>query len=394
MVRPDTTHREAVMIYRHAIFPALKAGGWMQNRVSGWMHNKPYKRDDEYAHTLALMGIRAMQRVPGLVELLQFATEVKSASKPRDVFGIRFPAPIGLAAGLDKEGVGLPFWQACGLGFAEVGTVLPRKQEGNPRPRIFRLDREKMLINRLGFNSPGMGAVRSNILRARQRVRIPIGGSLGAMKETLAEKPESAKFEYLAVAKELLGVVDFYVVNVSSPNTPGLRDLQGLAYIEDLLRTVIKGVAGYATQLAQTAPPLLVKVAPDLTLLELEDVIVAVMASGADGLVIGNTTILRPTPIPQPLEGVYAEKGGASGGDWLFDKTLALGKHSRRVAPKLPLVLVGGIDSAEKAARALEVADLIEVLTAFVYQGPALVHAIRRVRVPEPAFLLARRAAA
>lgn len=369
------------MLYQYAVFPALKASGWLQNRTQSLLKGEPYKRDDEYAHTLALTGIQAMQRVPGLIELLEFITKATSESKPRTVFGLTFPAPIGLAAGLDKEGTCLPFCQAAGFGFAEVGTVLPYFQEGNPRPRLFRLDKEEALINRMGFNSPGMVVVRENLTRTKHRVHIPIIGSLGAMRETVAEEPENAKLEYISVARDLIGLVAALIANVSSPNTPGLRGLQGRAYIEDLLTSLVRAIALYAEYLKVPIPPLLVKVAPDLTLEELNAVIGAVLATGTDGLIIGNTTVTRPESSSQPL---YAEAGGLSGSEWLFDNGLMLGKYARHVAPQLPLVLVGGINTSEKAARALGVADLIEVLTGFVYQGPKLIRAIRRecARVP------------
>jgi dihydroorotate dehydrogenase len=349
------------MIYQKAVLPALAYYGKWKG-----------KGDDECAHELALAWIKALERVPGLMGLLRFATEECAKTEPFEAFGIRFPGRLGLAAGLDKEGVGLPFWEALGFGFAEIGTITPYRQPGNPRPRMFRLDGERELINRMGFNSQGMLVAGENLARGKKRVRMPVGISYGKMKET---PNDEAYLDYSAVLRHTIHVADFGVVNVSSPNTAGLRDLQARESIEGLLRYLRIEMAGETFRYALPGKPLLVKVAPDLTDAEFDIVVEAVLAAGIAGLVIGNTTVKRPEGSRQLL---YGEAGGLSGG-LLFDRALELCRRARAAEPRLALIMVGGIDSVYKAAQALEVADLIEVLTAFVFQGPALIRAIRRV---------------
>ncbi|MBU6321233.1 MAG: quinone-dependent dihydroorotate dehydrogenase [Patescibacteria group bacterium] len=351
------------MLYENIVLPWLTA------------HGRLY-RDDECIHEIALGLIQRLEGMPGLMPLLKFVTETVSRAKPRTVFDLSFPTPIGLAAGLDKEGVGLPFWEAIGFGFAEIGTVTPRPQLGNPRPRLFRLDPEEMLINRMGFNSQGIGKVNENVAPLRSHVRMPIGLSLGKNKETPDDR---AHEDYEAVLAEGVAMQpDFAVVNVSSPNTPGLRDLQKRSLIRDLLRHIVERRDSELSASDDLSwLPLLVKVAPDLSIQELDDLLDAGIEVGIDGIVIGNTTT-STAMFSQPVTGVYAETGGKSGGDWLFDRTLTLCMHTRRHAPRLSLIHVGGIDSADKAARALDVADLIEVLTGFVFKGPKLIRQIRR----------------
>jgi dihydroorotate dehydrogenase len=280
-------------------------------------------------------------------------------------FGIDFANPVGLAAGFDKNAEVPAAMLDLGFGFAEFGTVTPRPQPGNPKPRIFRAPAERAVINRLGFNNAGLeaAAARVEALRAEPgRLRGPVGGNIGKNKDS-----EDAIADYVTGAARLSPLVDYLTVNVSSPNTPGLRALQSRAVLTDLLSAV---------QAARQRPvPVLVKIAPDMGDEELEDVVRAAIDTQVAGIIISNTTIARPAGLPKDFA---KETGGLSGAPLFGPSTEMLRRAYRIVGPAIPLVGVGGIASAADAYEKIRAgASLVQLYTALVYQGPALVGRIK-----------------
>jgi dihydroorotate dehydrogenase len=277
------------------------------------------------------------------------------------LWGLDFPSPVGLAAGFDKHAEVPDRLLAQGFGFVEIGTVTPQPQAGNPRPRLFRLDADRGAINRMGFNSEGLDAVKARL--ARRGPFGIVGLNLGANKESADHAAD-----YVAGLRAVGGLAQYYVVNVSSPNTPGLRGLQAKDRLDDLLQ-----------RLADARPakgPLLVKVAPDLSDAELVDIIAVALARRIDGLIIGNTTLGRPNSLQSAQRG---EAGGLSGAPLKRLAHDVLARAYRLTGGKLPLIGVGGIESgADAYARIRAGASLVQLYTALVFDGPALVTRIKQ----------------
>jgi len=280
------------------------------------------------------------------------------------LWGRVFPNPVGIAAGFDKNARAPDALLRLGCGFAEIGTVTPRPQPGNSRPRVFRLEADAALINRLGFNSEGLDRVVAR-LAARRRDGI-VGVNLGKNRDSA-----DPVADYAEGVRRTAALADYLVVNVSSPNTPGLRDLQARGALEELLRALIDARAK-----AGAATPLLVKVAPDLTVPERADVAAAALAAGIDGLIVSNTTVARAPALKSPQA---AEAGGLSGRPLFAPSTEVLADMYRLTGGKLPLVGVGGVASAEDAyAKIRAGAALVQLYTALVFAGPGLLHRIKR----------------
>jgi dihydroorotate dehydrogenase len=279
-------------------------------------------------------------------------------------FGLDFPNPVGLAAGFDKDGIAPDNLIALGFGFVEIGTITPRPQPGNPRPRLFRLDRDRGVINRLGFNSAGHARAHANL--ARRRGKGIVGVNLGANKDS-----EDRIADYVAGIEAFADVASYFTINVSSPNTPGLRDLQQASALNELLARVLE-----ARDRAPVRRPLLLKIAPDLALGELDDIVRVARERGIDGMVVSNTTISRPAGLASPHAG---ESGGLSGRP-LFDlSTRMLTETYRRVEGQFPLVGVGGVDGPGAAIAKLEAgATLVQLYSALVFDGPELIARIKR----------------
>jgi dihydroorotate dehydrogenase len=284
--------------------------------------------------------------------------------RPRTVFGVRFPNPVGLAAGLDKDGVALRAWPALGFGFVEVGTVTRHPQPGNPRPRLFRLPASGALVNRMGFNNAGAAALAAR-LAAYGPLPVPLGISLG--KSKLTPLPEAVG-DYLASLRELRRFADYVAVNVSSPNTPGLRGLQDAAHLRELLAALREAARG---------TPLLVKIAPDLTEPAVGELLAVCAEHGVAGIIATNTTVSRPA-------GLSAEPGGLSGTP-LFGLAHRMVKFVHaETAGTLPVIAVGGIGSVADAAAMFDAgASLVQLYTGFIYRGPALVRAITEGVTPD-----------
>ena len=280
------------------------------------------------------------------------------------LLGQEFPTPIGLAAGFDKNAEVPDALLRLGFGFVEVGTVTPRPQSGNPKPRIFRLHEDEAIINRLGFNSEGMMAARAR-LAGRSRAGI-VGVNLGANRDS--GDPAS---DYVEGLRQLGPLADYVTINVSSPNTPGLRDLQE----RDKLRELVSRLAA-ARAVLDPAPPLLLKIAPDLGAAQLEDIAEIAIDGRMDGLIVANTTIARPAGLRSRFR---EQKGGLSGAPLFAPSTALLRAAHRLVRGRIPLVGVGGVRSGDDAyAKIRAGASLVQLYTALVYQGPGLVTRIKR----------------
>jgi len=307
----------------------------------------------ERIHTWVFLALRAVTAVPPSRKLLRRLLAPRDPALAVTVFGVRFAGPLGLAAGFDKDGTGLPAWGALGFGFAEVGTVTAHPQPGNPQPRLFRLPDDRALLNRMGFNNHGAGELALRL--ARRHPDVPIGVNIGKTRLT---PPERAADDYRASARLVGPLADFVVVNVSSPNTPGLRDLQAV----ESLRPILTAVR------AETSTPVLVKIAPDLSDAEIDAIADLAVELGLAGIVATNTTVARDgltTPGAAELG-----PGGVSGAPLARRSLQVLRRLYGRVGDRLVLVSVGGIETADDAwERITAGASLLQGYTGFIYGG-------------------------
>ena len=311
---------------------------------------------------------RATIALTGLATPLLPTPGADAASLAIQVLGLSFPNPVGLAAGFDKNAQVPDAMAKLGFGFVECGTVTPRPQAGNPRPRLFRLTEDRAVINRMGFNNDGMAAAARNL--ARRKGKGLVGINIGANRDS-ADRIQ----DYARAFAELSPLADYVTVNVSSPNTPGLRGLQNKDELTKLLAAL--------TEARKTPGPLLLKIAPDLDGAALDDIAAVVRASSIDGLIVSNTTIARPAL----RSGHAGETGGLSGAPLLVPSTDILRQMHQRLGSAVTLIGVGGISSgADAYAKIRAGASLVQLYTALVYQGPGLVDRIKR----ELAALLAR----
>ncbi|MFT7838277.1 quinone-dependent dihydroorotate dehydrogenase [Saccharothrix sp. BKS2] len=320
--------------------------------------------DAERVHETTLGLLEGVSPAAGLVR--------RRPALERTVFGVRFPNPVGLAAGLDKNGRALPAWGALGFGFVEVGTVTRHPQPGNPRPRLFRLRASEAIINRMGFNNDGAQALADRLARLGP-LSVPLGISLGKSKVTPVEE---AVGDYRASLRALYRFGDYFAVNISSPNTPGLRGLQDRGALTELL----SGLDEAARELAGGAAPkpILVKIAPDLTDGAIGELLEVCDGHGVSGLIATNTTLSREglAPADRALAG---EAGGLSGRPLAERAREVVRFVSRRTDGRLPIIGVGGIASPDDAARMLDAgASLVQLYTGFIYEGPGLVRRINR----------------
>lgn len=314
----------------------------------------------EAAHGLTLYALGVAQRS----NLMRFVAHPPPDDLPMRAFGIDFPNPVGLAAGLDKNGEHLDALGALGFGFIEVGTVTPRPQPGNPRPRLFRLPGREALINRMGFNNDGVDVLVRNV--AQTRWRGVLGINIGRNKDTPNER---AADDYLACLERVYPLASYVTVNVSSPNTPGLRDLQEGDSLQRLIAVLVESREQLATRHG-ARKPILLKIAPDLDDAGMDAITAAVAGSGIDGLICTNTTIDRTGVAGEP----HADEAGGLSGKPLFEpSTDVLRGMARRLGANMPLVGVGGISSGSDAADKLAAgAALVQVYSGLIFRGPWL----------------------
>ncbi|MBI2888704.1 MAG: quinone-dependent dihydroorotate dehydrogenase [Candidatus Liptonbacteria bacterium] len=328
------------------------------------------RRDPEVAHGWALAALRMLGKCLFCRRLCAAYYGVRDSRLGHRAFGVDFPNPVGLAAGFDKDGEALKGLEALGFGFIELGTVTRHAQPGNPRPRMFRLAEDKALINRMGFNNEGADAVAAR-LKKEGKLSIPLGVSIGKSKITpLKEAAEDYAYSFRA----LYPYGDYFAVNVSSPNTPGLRALQEAEQLDRILAQLVKEREALQAGLKTAPKPILVKIAPDLSFEAIDAVLKVCAARGVAGIIAVNTTLSREGA----QSGNATEAGGLSGKP-LFQKALEIVRHIRARAPEFAIIAGGGIFTAEDAFAMLGAgADLLQVYTGFIYRGPGLAREINR----------------
>ena len=322
--------------------------------------------DAETAHDRTLNALALAQSNPvGRAVLRSIAGDIPN--RPVQVGGLHFPNVLGMAAGFDKDARVVQGLALLGYGHIETGTLTPRPQPGNPRPRVFRLPADEAVINRMGFPNGGVEAAvfRLRALAAKSNDFV-LGVSLGKQKETpLAEAAE----DYMAVMRAVHTCADYLAVNISSPNTPGLRELQGGRYLEQLLHALVSENRGLAADAEINAPPLWVKIAPDLEWHEIDEILEALTAAGVDGIIATNTTLARDGL----SESVQTEAGGLSGRPLRKRATDLIAYIHRRMGDALPIIGVGGINSAADVREKLDAgASVVQLYTGMIYGGPGL----------------------
>lgn len=326
-----------------------------------------FAMEPEAAHNRVTKGLSAFQKIWGAKSILRSSFCVESPRLERKVFGLTFKNPVGLAAGFDKNAEFVEELSHLGFGFIEIGTVTPKPQPGNERPRMFRLVDDEALINRMGFNNQGVDVAAGRLKALKNKNRIIIGGNIGKNKVT---PNEQAVNDYIYSFHALYPYVDYFVVNVSSPNTPGLRDLQEKEPLTHLLNELQS-----VNKLKPKSKPILLKIAPDLTHSQLDDIIDIVQNTKIAGLIATNTTIGRENL--ESSQSLQKETGGLSGKPLTRRSTEVIRYISQKTENAFPIIGVGGIHSAEEALEKLNAgASLIQVYTGFIYEGPGLIKQI------------------
>lgn len=321
----------------------------------------------ENAHSFTTASFKAFCSIPGVARFLSSYYHVKSRHLKRKVFGIEFPNPVGLAAGFDKEGTLYKNFRHLGFGFIEIGTVTPKSQPGNPKPRMFRLPQDQGLINRMGFNNKGLERAVEK-LKDRPKDLI-IGGNIGKNKST---PNENAVHDYLTCFEGLFDFVDYFVVNVSSPNTPGLRELQDKKPLLHILNALQD-----QNSKKPERKPILLKIAPDLNTKQLDDIIAIVKETKIDGIIATNTTISRDGL--QSAKAVTDEAGGLSGLPIRVKSTEVIRYLHEKSSGHIPIIGVGGISDYASAKEKLDAgASLVQIYTGLIYEGPALIKNINQ----------------
>jgi len=322
----------------------------------------------ETAHTLTTGLLKFFLKIPGVGPAVNSIFNFKSEKLVKEVLGLKFPNPVGLAAGFDKNADYIHQLNAFGFGFIEIGTVTPKGQPGNPKPRLFRLKQDQGLINRMGFNNAG---VQVCVEKLKQRPKgLIIGGNIG--KNKITENTDAGK-DYLICFEELYPYVDYFVVNVSSPNTPNLRELQDKEPLTDLLNSI-----QIENNKKSKRKPILLKIAPDLSQSQLDDIIEIVKDTKIDGLIATNTTIER-SDLKTDIKKIEKIGAGGLSGKPVQLKSTEIIKYIKSKDPSLVIIGVGGIMDEKSALEKLDAgADLIQLYTGFVYSGPGIVKRINK----------------
>ena len=320
--------------------------------------------DPEKIHNLTFFSLKTIFKIPFLGFLTKLYYKVENDKLKRNLFGLNFPNPVGIAAGFDKNATHISEFEKFGFGFIEIGTVTPKPQKGNPKKRLFRLKQDNAVINRMGFNNDGVTKIKN---RLRGNYKVIIGGNIGKNKIT----PNSeAKKDYLICFKELYEYVDYFVVNVSSPNTPGLRELQSREFLSDLFIDLNKFRYN-----KKNIKPILLKISPDLNEDKIVELLEVIKQNKIDGIIATNTT----TNFPDLISDNKIEKGGLSGSP-LYDKSNdVISFISKKTNGKLPIIGVGGILTPKQAIKKIEAgAHLIQLYTGIIYEGPGIANKINK----------------
>lgn len=323
--------------------------------------------EPEAAHHRVTHGLSFFNKIWGMKSIIKSMYCYEHPSLEREVFGIRFKNPVGLAAGFDKNAEYVDELSRLGFGFIEIGTVTPKPQPGNEQPRMFRLVEDEALINRMGFNNQGADVAAGRLKFLKKEKGLIIGGNIGKNKVT---PNEDALNDYIYCFKALYEYVDYFVVNVSSPNTPGLRELQE----KEPLKRILNALQELNISMPK-AKPILLKIAPDLTNSQLDDIVEIVSESGIAGVIATNTTISREGLESDP--NLVKENGGVSGKPLTERSTEVIRYLVEKSENSFPIIGVGGIHSPEDAIEKLEAgASLIQIFTGFIYEGPGLIKSI------------------
>ena len=320
--------------------------------------------DPEKIHTFTFFLIKVFFKIPILGFIIESFYKVESPKLTRKLFGLTFENPVGIAAGFDKNATHISEFEKFGFGFIEIGTVTPKPQDGNPKKRLFRLKEDTAIINRMGFNNDGVTKIKN---RLKKNYNVLIGGNIGKNKVT----PNSqAKNDYIICFKELYDYVDYFVVNVSSPNTPGLRELQSKEFLNDLFIELNKLRSNEIIK-----KPILIKISPDLSKQKILEILEVIDTNNIDGIIATNTTIDYPNLKSKNKN----ETGGLSGAP-LYDKSNeVISFISKKTNGKLPIIGVGGISTPEQAVKKIEAgAHLIQLYTGIIYEGPGIVRKINK----------------
>ena len=343
-------------------------GFWYEKTIKPFL----FRKDPETAHHLAVRGMRTLGALPPLCRLMARANGVSRHCRPIELFGLRFPNAVGLAAGFDKDAV---CWQAAaalGFGHVEIGTVTAQRQPGNPRPRVFRYPGEEAVINRMGFNNAGAEIVARRLARhPKKRRAIPLGINIGKSR---AVAIDDAAEDYLLSFRALADHADYVTVNVSSPNTPDLRLLQESAHLLGLLRILRDANLSRVSEEGKTRVPILVKIAPDLTYRQIDAILDTVVNLNLDGVIATNTTLARPGRCA-----ALKESGGLSGRPLRNRATDIVRYLHLRTEGNLPIIAVGGIHDLESAGEKLDAgASLVQIYTGMIFQGPFFAREVAR----------------
>jgi dihydroorotate dehydrogenase len=328
-----------------------------------------FKLDAEKAHQVVFLLLSFITKIPGVSAIIYFMYTINDKRLERELFGLRFKNPVGMAAGFDKNAKLFNEFSYFGFGFVEIGTVTPLPQEGNEKPRLFRLPKDKALINRMGFNNDGASIIAQRL--KRRRTSVIVGGNIGKNKNTPIE---NAGDDYEKCFSELFDCVHYFAVNVSSPNTPGLRSLQEKGPLTDILLRLQK-----LNQQKNNPKPILLKIAPDLTNEQLDEIIEIVLATKISGVIATNTTISRTglTTNSQQVEAIGM--GGLSGLPLNKRATEVIAYIAKKTNKAFPIIGVGGIHSADDALEKINAgADLVQLYSGYVYEGPSLVKKINK----------------
>ena len=326
----------------------------------------------EFIHHFTFLVLRLAGKIPGLLKLLHAFHVVENKLLERNLFGLTFKNPVGLAAGFDKDAKLIDELASFGFGFIEIGTLTPKPQPGNDKPRLFRLPKDQAVINRMGFNNQG---VEIAVERLKNRnSNVIVGGNIGKNKTTPNEK---AFQDYNMCFEALYPYVDYFVINVSSPNTPNLRELQEKEPLKKLLSEV------KALSLTKEKPkPVLLKIAPDLNEVQLNDVVEILLETKTDGVIATNTTISREGLTTSSFHVSAIGNGGLSGKPLKNRSTEVISFLRSKLGPTFPIIGVGGIMSAQDAIDKLKAgADLVQIYTGFIYEGPGLIKSINKALV-------------
>lgn len=332
-------------------------------------------KDPEKAHLLAIKALKLLQTKAWALHLVRsLQSRGVGSEKGVDVCGIPFPNRIGLAAGFDKHGEVAPALEALGFGFAELGTATPKPQPGNPRPRVWRIPYERGIVNAMGFNSYGADVFKRNFAENASKVTIPIGISAGKNKDTPLE---DAAQDYISVIVTLAPYGHYIVANISSPNTPGLRELQGGRYLEALVKAIIQAEKECRARLNLPPRPFFAKIAPDMNDRELDETLEALTHAGANGIIPANTTITKPRSIWARNPDLAERQAGFSGPRTLFSRACFIERICTK-APIFDVVGVGGIRNGGGARMLLDSgAKAVQIYTGLIWEGPGVVRDIR-----------------